>query len=205
MVTLLHVEKIRSMNVLTFDNDLRIWLSGRDFIDTGWTTGQSFEDEELFSTVRLYQYPRALNQAVSLLARRPYSTGEIRKNLKNHHYTADVIDLVIYKLEKEKLLNDQEFSEIWACNRSARYGVNRLRQELRYKGVSSDTIDNTLSNISDEEQLSAAASLAKKAWSRIRPSEDRRLMRQKVIASLVRKGFDLDIARQASAAAEEER
>ena len=46
--------------------------------------------------------------------------------------------------------------------------------------------------------------LARKAWSKIKPGEDPRKSRQKVISSLVRKGYDWDIARQASDTAESE-
>ena len=65
----------------------------------------------------------------------------------------------------------------------------------------SDGLSNT---VSDEEMLESATSLAVKAWSRAKPSDDPRKTRQRIISSLVRKGFDWDLARQASDTAESE-
>ena len=113
-------------------------------------------------------------------------------------------ELVIYKLEKENLLNDQEFSELWVQQRSRKYGSRRIRQELRVKGVPESTAEKALSSVSDEEMLESATSLAVKAWSRAKPGDDPRKTRQRIISSLVRKGFDWDLARQASDTAESE-
>ena len=143
-------------------------------------------------------------QFVALLARRPCSKGEISQSLRRHHYADDVTELVIYKLEKENLLNDQEFSELWVQQRSRKYGSRRIRQELRVKGVPESTAEKALSSVSDEEMLESATSLAVKAWSRAKPGEDPRKTRQRIISSLVRKGFDWDLARQASDTAESE-
>ena len=72
------------------------------------------------------------------------------------------------------------------------------------KGVSESTADEALSSLSDEEMLESATALAVKAWSRAKPGEDPRKTRQRIISSLVRKGFDWDLARQASDTAESE-
>ena len=109
-----------------------------------------------------------------------------------------------YQLEKENLLNDQEFSELWVQQRSRKYGSRRIRQELRVKGVPESTAEKALSSVSDEEMLESATSLAVKAWSRAKPGDDPRKTRQRIISSLVRKGFDWDLARQASDTAESE-
>ena len=198
MVTIQTVEFVRSSACLTLDDNRKIWLTRSDFLESGWLEGSSVEKEAFDRFVQLHQYPRALNQAVSMLARRPCSKGEISRNLNHHHYIDEVIELVIYKLEKEKLLDDQDFSELWVQNRIEKYGVRRIRQELRHKGISEETADEALSRISDEQQLKNATAFAVKAWSTARSGEDPRKSRQKIIASLVRKGYNWDIAAQAA-------
>lgn len=201
MVTIQTVDYVRSSACLTLDDNRKIWLTRSDFLESGWVEGLSVEKEAFNRFVQLHQYPRALNQAVSMLARRPCSKGEISRNLNQHHYTDEVIELVIYKLEKEKLLDDQDFSELWVQNRIGKYGVRRIRQELRSKGIPDETADESLSRISDEQQLENATVLAVKAWSKAKSGEDPRKIRQKIIASLVRKGYGWDIAAQAADAA----
>ena len=107
MVTIQTVDYVRSSACLTLDDNRKIWLTRTDFLESGWVEGLSVEKEAFNRFIQLHQYPRALNQAVSMLARRPCSKGEISRNLNQHHYTDEVIELVIYKLEKEKLLDDQ--------------------------------------------------------------------------------------------------
>lgn len=204
MVTIQNIGFVRSMACIQLDDGRKIWLTRSDLLESGWREGASVDREDFERFVSLRQYPRALNQAVAMLARRPCSKGEISQNLRRHRYADDVIGLVICKLEKENLLNDQEFSELWIQQRSRKYGSRRIRQELRTKGIPESTAEEALSSLSEEEMLESATVLAAKAWSKAKPGEDLRKTRQRIIASLVRKGFDWDLAKQASDTAESE-
>ena len=204
MVTIQEISRNRSRVSVRLDNGEIFWLTQSDVYAEGCYEGKKYDPESFYQWIRICQYPRALNHAVSMLARRPCSTGEIRRRLMLHHYTEEVTELVLYKLEKENLLNDQEFSELWVQQRSRKYGSRRIRQELRVKGVPESTAEKALSSVSDEEMLESATSLAVKAWSRAKPGDDPRKTRQRIISSLVRKGFDWDLARQASDTAESE-
>ena len=70
------------------------------------------------------------------------------------------------------------------------------------KGVPEEMIDAAFALLDPEEEADAAVRLARKAWNRIRPGEDIRKARQKVIASLVRKGYGWEEARAAAEKAE---
>ena len=193
------------MACIILDDGRKFWITRADLLASGWHEGSAANRRDFEHYVLLYQYPHALNQAVSMLARRPCSMGEIRHNLKRHHYDENVIDLVICKLEKEKLLNDQEFSEIWVQQRCKKYGSFRIRQELKAKGISEATAEDALSHVSDAEMLENATTLAAKEWSKIKPGEDIRKSRHKVITSLVRKGYEWDMAKQASDTVEKQK
>ena len=201
MVMLQSVEFVRSLACLVLEDGRKVWLTRADFLESGWFEGTMVEEAAFDRFVRLRQYPRALNQAVAMLARRPCGKGEILQRLKRGRFTDEVAELVVLKLEKEHLLDDREFSELWVRQRAGKYGVRRIRQELRAKGVPEDLAEEALAGVSGEEQLLKASDLAAKAWSRAKPGEDPRKTRQKIIASLVRKGYDWDIAKQAVDAA----
>ena len=134
MVTILSIVLVRSMGCILLDDGRKVWLTRADLLESGWREGASVDQKVFERFVESHQYPRALNQAVALLARRSCSKGEIVQNLRHHHFDNDVIELVTYKLEKENLLNDQEFSETWVQQRSRKYGSHRIRQELRATG-----------------------------------------------------------------------
>ena len=108
-------------------------------------------------------------------------------------------------IEKEKLLDDAAFCRQWIRYRlSAGYGPSVIRRELRMKGISAGMIDEALADRPPEEEDENAVRLALKAWKRTGTSGDLRKNRQKVIASLVRKGYGWDTARAACEKAENE-
>lgn len=204
MVTILNISFERSMACLELDDGRKIWISRSALRESGWGVNVAIDPEAFNRSIELFQYPNALNQAVSLLARRPYSKGEIERNLARHHYTREVIELVTYKLTKEKLLDDRDFSEIWVRNRSEKYGARRIRQELRVKGVPAEIAEEAVDRLSGEDELAAAEKHARKLWAKTRPEDDIRKARQRIISSLLRKGYAWEIAKQASDTAEGE-
>lgn len=150
-------------------------------------------------------YARALNRAVAMLARRPCSKKEIADRLRRAGFAEETAELVLYKLEKEKLLDDEAFCEQWIRYRlSGKYGPAVIRRELRLKGISEDMIDSAFDLLDEEDQRENALSVARKAWKRTKPTDDVRKNRQKVIASLVRKGYSWEEARIACSLAEKD-
>ena len=205
MVTIKSIVFLRSMACMTLGDERKVWLTRSDFLESGWREGSSVERKLFDHFIQIHQYPHAMNQAVSMLTRRPCSKGEILQSLSLHHYFEDVIAMVICRLEKEDLLNDQEFSELWVQQRCKKFGIRRIRQELRLKGVPEPILNMAISQISDEQMMENAIALAVKAWSKIKPGEDLRKSRQKIISCLVRKGFDWETSKLASDAAEKRR
>lgn len=205
MVKIVMLENIRSMTCIHLENGQKYWLNKEDVISAGIDEGMEVNIDSFIETLRLYQYPKALNTAVSMLARRACSSGEIKKRLRIRHYTDDVADLVIYKLEKERLLNDEEFCMQWIQYRSSmHWGPSRIKLELKYKGIPDSLIQEKMDLIDSATQENNALILAKKCWNKYRTSDNIQSCRQKVIQALVRKGFSWDSARDACRQAEKE-
>ena len=205
MVIITEMENVRAFCCIHLDNGTRWWIRRDDLPQAGFREGSAYEEEAFQERLRLCQYPRALNHAVSMLARRACSRKEISDRLKRLRYTEEVAELVVYKLEKEKLLDDAAFCRQWIRYRlSAGYGPSVIRRELRMKGISAGMIDEALADRPPEEEDENAVRLALKAWKRTGTSGDLRKNRQKVIASLVWKGYSWDTARAACEKAENE-
>ena len=136
MVTIVETENVRSFCCIRLDNGTSWWIRRDDLPLSGFREGQTYEEEDFQQQLRLCQYPRALNHAVSMLARRPCSRKEIADRLKRLRYTEEVADLVVYKLVREKLLDDEAFCDQWIRYRlSSRYGPSVIRRELIMKGI----------------------------------------------------------------------
>ena len=108
--------------------------------------------------------------------------------------------MVLYKLEREHLLNDADFARQWVEARSGRkLGRSRIAQELRRKGIDADEAEEALSAIGEDDQLADAIALAEKAAAHAKPDEDPRKTYQRIAAMLARRGFRWDIAKEALA------
>ena len=194
----------QSYACICLDSGERFWLHRDDLPKAGITECGIYDSDSFHQKIRLFQYPRALNMAVSMLSRRPCSKGEVLSRLLQRHFSQEVSDLVIYKLEKENLVNDREFCDQWIRFRlSRRYGPAIIRQELKRKGVPDDIITASFENTDPSASQNNALELARKIWNRTSPDMDIRKRRQKVISSLIRKGYDWDTVSLACKEAED--
>ena len=205
MVTILEIRHDRSFACIVLENREQFWISQEDLPSSGFFEGAELTREEFLSMIRILQYPRALNLAVAMLARRSCSKGEILSRLRIRRVSEEVAGLVLYKLEKENLVNDEAFSREWIKFRLTRgYGPALIRRELRMKGVSPEIIDTAMSETDPDDENEKAAEAARRIWKKNDSVSNVSVKRQKVILSLVRKGFDWDTAKAACSAAEKE-
>ncbi len=160
--------------------------------------GQPIDLEEYDNWLMVRQYRHALDRAVEYLAARARSKREIEQKLLQVGYRPCTVEMVLYKLEKEKLLNDADFAQQWVESRANhKLGRNRIAQELRRKGIDADEAQEALEALDDEDQLAGAISVAEKVAARIKPGEDRRKAYQRIAAMLARRGYSWDIAKEA--------
>ena len=164
--------------------------------------GQPIDLEEYDNWLMVRQYRFALDRAVGYLAARARSKHEIEQKLMQAGYRPCTVEMVIYKLQRENLLDDADFARQWVESRqNHKLGRSRIAQELRRKGISQDEAEEALSIIEDEDQLSGAIALAAKAAARIKPDEDLRKASNRIAGMLARRGYSWDIVKQAVSAA----
>ena len=181
-----------------FDSGRVYTLKKADLLEFPLQENAEVDEKAFHQFVLLHQYPDALNTAVAMLARRACSRKEIADKLNLRGCCEEVTALVLFKLEKEKLLNDQDFSEQWTRYRAGgNYGPAKIYRELRMKGVDEETARDAVSAIDEGDQSQKALDLAMKGFRKMKPGEDPRKARQRVLRSLVSRGFDWDTAREA--------
>ena len=104
--------------------------------------------------------------AVALLARRDYSTRELRSKLKERGYLEHAIEPVLIDLEETRKLDDARYGANVVASRSRRaLGPARIRNELKRKGVAAETIDQALAG-GEGEQTPDFLQLARQARER---------------------------------------
>lgn len=198
METITEIEKKRSMCRICLSGGNHYWLKNNDLAGTAYGPGTEVDTGEFEHFILLCQYPHALNDAVRMLSRRACSTGEIRTGLMRRHYSDQTIEIVLYKLSREKLTDDRSFAIQWSRYRTGKtYGMKRIRQELKQKGVSEENIEEAALCVDENTQLDQAIKYASKKLKGINGEEKSDKELQKVIRSLVQRGYDWDTAKQA--------
>ena len=183
---------------IAFESGWVIWV--KEGINPGFALeeGTLIDRREITDFILLNQYPDALHKAVSLLAASPRSKKEIADKLKHARYDEEVINLVVYMLEKEGLLDDHEFSLQWVQSRMRKYGNARIAQELRKKGIDRETIEGSLKACGEEEQFENAVSLASKKIRSLETDEDSDILFRRILGFLVRRGYSWENAKRAT-------
>lgn len=83
--------------------------------------------------------------AMDLLARREHSRAELLRKLQPRVSARGLLDNELDQLEEDGLLSDARFCEAYVHARSQRgIGPQRLREELRLRGVGSALIEKVL-------------------------------------------------------------
>jgi regulatory protein len=141
---------------------------------------------------------RAREYAFLLLKFRQRSCQEIRQRLRKKKFPEEVIKMTVAFLEERRFLDDQEFARAWLSSRLKKpYGLRRIREELRMKGVSGPIIDELMSDgLGDYSEDKIVLMLARKKFAQLKKIEPKKA-RQRVFAFLLRRGFGPDISVEA--------
>lgn len=193
------VEESRRGALVRFESGEKLWFGRAAWLEHASLRPGDTEDLDALKQWLLpRQYPQALGGAVRLLAARARSTGEIRQKLAAYGYMDDTVDMVLYKLEKEGLVDDEAFARDWAAARARhQMGRSRILRELMQKGVGRDTAERAVAELDQEEGDAAAVALAQKLLRRYAGETDARKAMAKLMATMARRGYDFEHARRA--------
>jgi len=154
--------------------------------------GQELSEEKIRHLQEAETGEKAFHRALNFLSYRVRTETEIRRNLHKHDTPDEIIEQVLERLRRNRLVDDGEFARSWVDNRSEfrPRGRRALNSELRQKGVDQNIIDEVLQDI-DEDNLAYQA--ARKNARKYRKYEwpD---FRKKLLGFLARRGFNYSIA-----------
>ena len=159
--------------------------------------GMNVDENELKELLHDEELSNAKKYVYTILARRMYSTNEIRKKLKEQGYTDEIIDNVISMMEGYGYLNDKTFAEEWIQSRRLNNPKGKivLKRELAQKGIEGDIIEEAFNQSFDESQQSEIALDMARRKSRSYINDDPISARRKLQGYLIRRGFDFETVR----------
>ncbi len=113
--------------------------------------------------------PTAINPAdvrlaaMNLLARREHSLHELRQKLQRRFPDESVVASELARLQDENLQSDERYAQSYLRQRSGRgYGPQRVRREMRDKGLSDEQIAHAFATVEVDWYELAAQVMQKK-------------------------------------------
>ena len=112
-----------------------------------------------------------------------------------------IIDEIILKLEKNKILNDELYSDSKARMYLRRgYSLNKINQSLRNKGIDSKYVKQSIDKIKEDQIepdfVSALKLCKRRRIGPLRPQANRELFYKKDMGILARGGFRFDLSKR---------
>ncbi len=123
------------------------------------------------------------------------------KGTKSKKEVTLIIDEIIQKLEKNRILNDEMYSDSKARMFLKRgYSLNKINQSLRSKGIDIKFIKQSIDKIKEDEIepdfVSALKLCKRRRIGPTRPEENRELFYKKDMGILARSGFSFDLSKR---------
>ena len=156
------------------------------------------EEMRNFGFVYIEKYAPSKQQLRTYLLKKYLKTNIPNVSKKN---ITDLIDVVLEDLEKNKFINDKFYSSTKAKSLIKRgSSINKIRNYLFLKGVKDKYINETLSDIrennEDQDFFSAIKICKKKRIGPARDENNRPLFMKKDLGILARSGFDFETSKR---------
>ena len=123
------------------------------------------------------------------------------KGTKSKKEVTSIIDKIILNLEKNRILNDEIYSDSKARMFLRRgYSLNKINQSLRNKGIDNKYIKQSIDKIKEDEIepdfVSALKLCKRRRIGPLRPGANRELFYKKDMGILARGGFNFDLSKR---------
>ncbi len=123
------------------------------------------------------------------------------KGTKSKKEVSSIIDEIIKNLEKNRIVNDELYSDSKARMFLRRgYSLNKINQSLRHKGIDSKYIKQSIDKIKEDQIepdfVSALKLCKRRRIGAMRPQANRELFYKKDMGILARGGFSFDLSKR---------
>ncbi|MCD8355459.1 MAG: recombination regulator RecX [Clostridia bacterium] len=131
------------------------------------------------------QYRKAEVTAAGMLSRRPLSAAMLEKKLLDKDFLPEAAAYAVERMRILHAIDDHAYAELLLRSYSRKgYGILRIRQEMRQRGVPNDIIAEILEDFEPDWDMMKAL-LDRK----LRGDVSDRKTREKAMAALQRRGF----------------
>jgi regulatory protein len=199
IITRMEVRGKSKVNIY-LDDEYSFFLSPKEVHQLDLTEGDEVPDSFYDSVVEKIILPKAKLKALSLLKLTDRTETELRNKLSDVGFTQNIVDKAVQYVAGYGYLNDERLAAAYVRTRKNVKSKLVIKMDLLQKGVDAKTIElafleeyNTDDDQEDPELVAIKKAIAKK----VRSQEDMDFdAKQKLIASLYRKGFNISKIKQ---------
>ena len=153
----------RGMVALYGDEEFLMSMHPDVFAASGLSVGSEIDADRLRELAAEAELKKAKERAFSMLSGREYTSRQLRERL-TRHTDSQTAGQAVARMEELGLVDDESYAERYARELWERkhYGVPRIRQELRQKGLSPGQIEWAVSLLDGDPEEHIRAVLEKK-------------------------------------------
>lgn len=140
--------------------------------------------------------PESVARSIVLrqLTNSPKSRLQLARKLAERNVPEEVAEAVLDRFEEVRLIDDADFAEMWVRSRSQSRKLARgaLRRELADKGIDTETAEQALAQVSDDDERNAARDLVARrlrAGTDLSDRAERDKQTRRLASMLARKGY----------------
>lgn len=131
---------------------------------------------------------------IRLLGRRDHSRNELKLKAVKKGFDPKHVEPILDELIKKKYINNLEFARKFALDkfRFNKWGIHRIKAELKSKGVSDKEIHLACSQLDKTEIIATIEQLVNKNRNKFKRTDSLK-RKKKIFDFLVRKGYDSNV------------
>lgn len=178
------------------DNDYAFLLYGQDIRAYQLKTNEEITSITFDKIIEETVFRRAKQKALAILKYMDRTQKELYIKLKEAYYTDEIIIRTIGYLKDYKYLDDERYASYYIRSRKNTKSKFALKTKLIQKGINKEVLEEIIAieyNVSDQEmdpEIIAITKAINKKYKDISSLSYEE--KQKLIASLYRRGFNLD-------------
>ncbi len=198
VITRIDVSDKNKVNIY-LDGEYAFFLSPKEVQRLKLTEGGEVSASLYEAVLEDIILPRAKQKALSILKFMDRTELELRDRLSAAGYTQDMVDRAVHYVAGYGYLDDGRLASAYIRARKNTKSKLVIKMELLKKGVDSKIIELALSEEypADDQEDPEIAAIKKAVAKKVKSLEDMNYeAKQKLIASLYRKGFDISKIKQ---------
>lgn len=174
------------------DEEYLVGVSDHSLVEFKLAKGMIIS-EDLFEELRLSEEKWAIREyLVRILGRRDHSRNELYLKAIKKGYTGSFVNPVLDELEEKKYINHEEFAKKFVHDKFEfnKWGIQKIKNELRKKGISNQIIENALEQGPDKSsRIESMLTLVRKQKKKFLRADSHK-RKKKIFDYLIRKGYD---------------